>query len=135
MKKLSTMKLGIPAIAAAGLAALGGVALANGGHGGPRRADMLKKFDTNGDGKLDATERKAAHAAMQKEHEARRAAMLEKYDANDDGVLDESERDTMHEDLAAARFSQLDKNGDGVLSFDEFKAGRPDHPPGPPDDH
>lgn len=47
----------------------------------------------------------------------KRAAMLGKYDANKDGKLDAAEKDAMQKD----RFSRLDKNHDGVLSFDEAK--------------
>lgn len=52
-----------------------------------RQAEMLKKYDKDGDGKLSGEERKA----MQAEMEAKRAAMLEKYDANKNGKLDPEE--------------------------------------------
>jgi hypothetical protein len=51
--------------------------------------------------------------------------MLARFDANKDGVLDATERETMRNTLAEERFKQLDTNGDGVLSLDEFKAGMP----------
>lgn len=53
-----------------------------------RKAKMLKKFDANGDGKLDDQERETMKNAMK----ARHAELLKKFDANGDGRLDESER-------------------------------------------
>ena len=78
---LTKMKLGL-----AMLAALGGVAGAQGLKDGQsltreeRKAKILEKYDTNKDGKLDATEKKAMIAD-------RSAAMFEKMDANKDGVV------------------------------------------------
>ncbi|MFC5050195.1 hypothetical protein ACFPK9_06195 [Rubritalea spongiae] len=79
-----------------GIAALSipAIALAEGdgekkGKGGDHRAKMLEKFDTDGDGKLDETEREAAKAAGK----AHREELLSKYDANGDGKLDETERE------------------------------------------
>ena len=62
--------------------------------------------------------------AKRAEHEARKAEMLKKYDANGDGKLDDAERAKKHADMAAQRFAELDTNKDGVLSKDEFAAGR-----------
>ena len=47
----------------------------------------------------------------------KRAAMLGKYDTNKDGKLDATEKEAMQKD----KFARLDKNHDGVLSFDEAK--------------
>ncbi len=45
----------------------------------------------------------------------RRAKRMAKFDSNKDGKLDQNERAAM----AKAKFDRLDKNRDGVLSFDE----------------
>ena len=90
-------KLGVVALAVAGLA---GTALAvEGQQGGPGRE------------------------AMKAERQARHAEMLAKYDANRDGTLDETERAKAHAERSAERFKQLDVNGDGALSLEEFQAG------------
>lgn len=104
--------------------ALGGAALAQGpgrGGKGPMRAEMLEKFDTNKDGQLDDTER----TAMRAEREKKRQEMLAKFDANKDGKLDDTERQAAHAERMAERFKALDKDGNGVLSLEEFKAGHP----------
>jgi hypothetical protein len=54
-----------------------------------------------------------------------RARMVEKFDTNKDGTLDEAERQAAHEARAAEHFKALDKDGNGVLSLVEFKAGGP----------
>ena len=63
---------------------------------GKHRQELLDKFDTNHDGKLDDGEKAAARAAFA-------ARIKEK-----------------HPEL----FAKIDTNGDGVLSADEMKAAR-----------
>lgn len=55
------------------------------------REEMLKRFDANGDGKLDETERAAARAAHPKAGKKAEQRLLERFDANKDGKLDETE--------------------------------------------
>jgi hypothetical protein len=98
-----------------------GLAAAKGGGGG--KAGMVKKFDENGDGKLDDAEEakmKTVRGAMRAKREA---AVLAKFDANKNGVLDPAEKKAMRAERAAERFKQLDKDGDGKLSLDEFQGG------------
>lgn len=91
-----------------------------GGPGGPGRhgaggppPEIVAKFDTNGDGQLDATEREALHQAVKSgeveppRHGRRggpgtapaeiREKIRAKFDTNQDGILDETERQAMHE--------------------------------------
>lgn len=72
------------------------------------RQKMLQRFDKDGDGTLNADERKAAEAE-------REAKLLERFDADGDGTLSESER-------AAAR-GPLKKRGQGAS-----KPGTPSRP-------
>jgi hypothetical protein len=100
------------------VAAAGGLALAK-GHDPAQKAAVMQKFDQNGDGKLDDAER----AKMKEAFAARRAARIAQFDADKDGALSPAERAAMQDARARARFARLDKDGDGKLSLDEFKAG------------
>lgn len=55
---------------------------------------VLKKYDKDGDGKLNDAEMAAWKAAKESEHKA----MLEKYDTNKDGKLDDAEKAAMKAD-------------------------------------
>ncbi len=61
-----------------------------------RRAEMIKKYDKNGDGKLDPDE----SAAYKKDRDAE---MLKKYDKNGDGKIDQAERQVVQEDAKKQR--------------------------------
>lgn len=66
-------------------------------HGSEFRQGLLEKFDANGDGELNETERETAREAVRQYREAARekkkAAILEKFDANGDGELSGEERE------------------------------------------
>lgn len=82
------------------------------------------RFDTNNDGQVDQTEMKAAREAFRAMKMERRQKMLEKFDSNRDGELDETERKAAHASRVEERFKALDKDGNGSLSLEEFKAGK-----------
>ena len=109
MKKLKLLLASVLVIGG-----LGGAALARG---------PAKKFDENGDGKLDDAERAKMLAARAAHRAKRQADALAKYDANRNGVLDPAERKQMRSDRADARFKKLDADGDGKISQEEFKNG------------
>lgn len=114
----------------------------NGGQFGDRQnmmADMLARFDTDGDGELSEEERQAAREAFRADREARRQQwLLEQYDKDGDGVLsaeeeaqreaDEAEREAEREARRAEAqqkaLAAYDSDGDGVLSDAEKQAGR-----------
>ena len=50
-----------------------------------------EKYDKNGDGKLDESERDAMKETLAKDREARRKEFIAKYDKNKDGKLDGDE--------------------------------------------
>ena len=82
------------------------------------------KWDANGDGTLDRTEKTLRHDAMKaKRIEAKQKLMLA-FDANKDGKLDKTERIVIKGELATRAFKRLDTDGNGVLSFEEFKQGK-----------
>jgi|ERR1019366_4458431 Ca2+-binding EF-hand superfamily protein len=91
------------------------------------QAELLQRYDTNHDGKLDEAELAAAHEAMLKsgggagERAGKlRALLLKRFDQNGDGRLDETERATMRSYFLA----RFDKDGDGRLDDTERAAMR-----------
>jgi Ca2+-binding EF-hand superfamily protein len=99
--------------------------------------EMIKKYDQNGDGRLDDDEKAAAHAAMRKgdgkkgaakkgSEGERRKQWLERFDKDGDGKLNAAERSeaekareqmgpkggTMREEMV----KRFDKDGDGKLN-------------------
>jgi len=102
-----------------------------------RRQQLLEKFDTDGDGKLDPDERAAAR-------EARRARIREKLDTNGDGEVSEDERARFRDGHARCQGRRggcgprgrrgrgrlrsmrkaADRDGDGAVSEEERNAAR-----------
>lgn len=88
-----------------------------------RKEAMLKKFDKDGDGKLNDEEKAAMKAEWQKRRgeggkgpdAARRAEMMKKFDKDGDGKLSEEER-------AAMRAEMQKKRGEGGKAAGKGKA-------------
>jgi hypothetical protein len=99
-------------------------------HGGPPK-ELVKKFDKDGDGKLDKEERAALKTATKKHRAATEAKMLERFDADKDGKLSDEEKKTARATMAKERkeihtavLAKFDKDKDGKLSKDEKKGVR-----------
>ena len=110
--------------------------------GRPSRDEMMKRFDTDGDGVLSDAEKAAMREAMRKERPApppMREEMLKRFDTNGDGQLSENERAAMQEKMREERggpprgergashdeiLKRFDADGDGVLSDAERKTMR-----------
>lgn len=101
------------------------------------RAQMLARFDKDGDGELNEEERQAAREAFRADREARRQQfLLDRYDADGDGVLSEAETQKMEEDrermeqereareaeMRQRSLAAYDTDGDGQLSEEERRA-------------
>ncbi len=102
-------------------------------------AHMLKKMDTDGDGKISSAEFQAAASARfdaidtthsgsitneqlaNAEHGKRAERELGKLGSN--GVITKAQ----YLSAAQARFAKLDKNGDGYITADEMPAGHGGH--------
>lgn len=97
-----------------------------------RQADILKRFDKNGDGKLDENEKAAAkeynrESADERRNKARKELgkrALSRFDTDGDGKLNDAER---AEAVKAAEknpraLKRFDKDGDGKLSDAEKSA-------------
>jgi Ca2+-binding EF-hand superfamily protein len=78
-----------------------------------RKAEMLKKFDKDGDGRLSDEEKSTLRAEMQNRRGGgrdrkqwtpeQRDEMLKKFDKDGDGKLSQEERDTAREAMKASR--------------------------------
>jgi hypothetical protein len=95
------------------------------------QADLLRRYDTNHDGKLSEDELAAAHEGMLKDGfngggantergKKFRAAMVKRFDRNGDGQLDDSEKAAMRKYF----LDRFDTNHDGRLDDDERAAMR-----------
>ena len=106
-------------------------------RGPPEPAELIKRFDKNGDGQLQVSELpehmqrfigkadsnadgvisidelKAGEAKMRADH-------LAKVDTDHDGKVSPDERKAAFQKFAQERFAQEDKNSDGALTKDEI---------------
>lgn len=116
----------------------------------PAAGEMIRRFDRDGDGKLDAQELRSMHEARQ--HDALRGRRegrpprrgdrrprLEQFDRNGDGRLSHDEAAAFHQAIAKSmidrgvgipsgsairKHHEMDLNRDGIISQDEMRAHR-----------
>jgi Ca2+-binding EF-hand superfamily protein len=99
-----------------------------------RHAEIMKRFDKNGDGKLDEAEKTAAkeynrgqqNEGGKKAGERLRKKAVAKYDKNGDGKLDAAEEEAARAEIVndPKVIKRHDKNGDGKLDEAEKEAAR-----------
>ena len=94
----------------------------------PGREQIMKKYDTDGNGELSETERAAFRSDMEKRRANRpapsseegadrpdrpnRKKVMEQFDADGDGELNKQERKKMRKALEARRQSQAERDGE-----------------------
>ena len=97
----------------------------------PSRGEIMKKFDTNKDGKLSEEERKNLRNEMNGARTGIPPLLAKKFDIDGDGKLSEEERAEFRKDLASKGrrlpphlMERFDTNGDGELSDEERSGAR-----------
>ena len=86
---------------------------------GPPPAHIIEKFDTDGDGELNAAEKTAAKAHRE-EMKAEIQSIRASYDSDGDGQLTDSEKEAFRAEMKARAIEKFDANGDGQLSAEEM---------------
>ena len=97
----------------------------------PSRGEIMKKFDSDKDGKLSEEERKNLRNEMSGARTGVPPLLAKKFDKDGDGKLSEEERAEFRKDLASKGrrlpphlMQRFDTNGDGELSDEERSGAR-----------
>lgn len=123
----------LPTLLALATLVAGPVLMAAEGEDRPKRHDgerghgaELKKFDTNGDGKLDDAEKAAMRAAVGDRLKKNHPELFTKLDTNGDGALSEDEMKAGREKMRELhdKKEKADTNGDGKVDDAERAAKR-----------
>ena len=92
---------------------------------------ILEKFDTDGDGKLNESEKSEVKKAMTQRRDENQAKMLRRFDSDKDGTLSPEEKKSAaptikkeRKEIHQAALKQFDKDGDGKLSPEEREGVR-----------
>lgn len=92
---------------------------------------ILEKFDKDGDGKLNESERNELEKAKSQRRDGNQAKMLERFDSDKDGSLSPEEKKAAmptikkeRKEIHEAALKQFDKDGDGKLSPEERKGAK-----------
>jgi|GEM_PF-2113209 len=89
----------------------------------PIRDEIVKRFDTDGDGKLSMDER----FTMRKKMQGRKKELIQKFDADGDGRLNDEERTTIRkafENRKAEAFESSDADGQEIRDQVETEPNR-----------
>ena len=97
------------------------------GEGRPSREEVMKKFDKDGDGKLNEEEKAELRKQMAERGAGRKIPpfIMQKFDKDGDGKLSQDERAEARKAMEARRaemIERFDKDGDGKLNEEERKA-------------
>ena len=87
------------------------------------RAEILKIFDSDGNGKLSMSER----FAMRKKMQGRKKELMQKFDKDGDGKLNDEERATVRKAFEKGKsefFEKSDTNEEEIRDQAETKASR-----------
>ena len=90
--------------------------------GFPIRDQIVKRFDIDGDGKLNMDER----STMRKKMQGKKEELMQKFDANGDGILDNEERTTIRKAFQKRKseaFEIFDTDGEEIS--DQVKTWAP----------
>ena len=90
----------------------------------PSREEMIKKFDTDGDGKLSDDEKAGARKTMMAKRKMP-PFLVKKFDKDGDGELNDEEKAEALKMMAVRKkeaLEKFDKDGDGKLNDEERKA-------------
>lgn len=77
------------------------------------RDEIIKRFDSDGDGKLSLAER----STMRKKMQGRKKELIQKFDADGDGKLNDEERATIRKEFQkrkAEAFRSFDADGEKI---------------------
>ena len=89
----------------------------------PIRDEIVKRFDTDGDGKLSMDER----FTMRKKMQGRKKELIQKFDAYGDGILNDEERTIIRkafENRKAEAFESFDADGEEIRDQVETEPNR-----------
>jgi Ca2+-binding EF-hand superfamily protein len=101
------------------------------GEGRPSREDIIKKFDKDGDGKLNEEEKAELKKKMSEKGRKLPPFLVKKFDKDGDGELSEKERAEARKSMEGRRkemIAKFDKDGDGKLNDEERKAAMASRP-------
>ena len=89
----------------------------------PIRDQIVKRFDIDGDGKLNMDER----STMRKKMQGKKEELMQKFDANGDGILDNEERTTIRKAFQKRKseaFESFDADGEEIRDQVEAEPNR-----------